>query len=219
MVGIKLVMGGTSMDESELVIGITEELFNVKLPNSYLLKYYEDLEHRTFWISDEINDDLMYELSHYIIKWNREDKDVPEMDRKPIYLLINCQGGDLDAYASICSMIELSKTPIIGVAMGLVASAASLIYLSCHARLALKSSYFILHKGSAALSGDFDNIMNSIDDYKREVEKMANHILEHSNYTREEVESHIGRDWYIRAPEALEKGLVDQIITDINILL
>lgn len=207
------------MDESELVIGITEELFNVKLPNSYLLKYYEDLEHRTFWISDEINDDLMYELSHYIIKWNREDKDVPEMDRKPIYLLINCQGGDLDAYASICSMIELSKTPIIGVAMGLVASAASLIYLSCHARLALKSSYFILHKGSAALSGDFDNIMNSIDDYKREVEKMANHILEHSNYTREEVESHIGRDWYIRAPEALEKGLVDQIITDINILL
>lgn len=207
------------MDESEIVIGINEDLFNVKLPNSYLLKYYEDLEHRTFWISDEVNDDLMYELSHYIIKWNREDKDIPEMDRKPIYLLINCQGGDLDAYASICSMIELSKTPVIGVAMGLVASAASLIYLSCHARLALKSSYFILHKGSAALSGDFDNIMNSIDDYKREVEKMANHILEHSNYTREEVESHIGRDWYIRAPEALEKGLVDQIITDINVLL
>ena len=207
------------MDESEIVIGITEDLFNVKLPNSYLLKYYEDLGHRTFWISDEINDDLMYELSHYIIKWNREDKDTPEMNRKPIYLLINCQGGDLDAYASICSMIELSKTPVIGVAMGLVASAASLIYLACHVRLALKSSYFILHKGSAALSGDFDNIMNSIDDYKREVEKMANHILEHSNYTREEVESHIGRDWYIRAPEALEKGLVDQIITDINILL
>ena len=207
------------MGESEIVIGINEDLFNVKLPNSYLLKYYEDLEHRTFWISDEVNDDLMYELSHYIIKWNREDKDIPEMDRKPIYLLINCQGGDLDAYASICSMIELSKTPVIGVAMGLVASAASLIYLSCHARLALKSSYFILHKGSAALSGDFDNIMNSIDDYKREVEKMANHILEHSNYTREEVESHIGRDWYIRAPEALEKGLVDQIITDINVLL
>lgn len=207
------------MDESELVISIPEELFNVKLPNSYLLKYYEDLQRRTFWISDEINDDLMYELSHYILKWNYDDKEIPEMERKPIYLLINCPGGDLDAYASICSMIELSKTPVIGVAMGMVASAASLIYLSCHVRLALKSSYFILHKGSAALSGDFDNIMNSIDDYKREVEKMSNHILEHSNYTREEVESHICKDWYIRAPEALEKGLVDQIVTDINALI
>ena len=207
------------MDESELVISIPEELFNVKLPNSYLLKYYEDLQRRTFWISDEINDDLMYELSHYILKWNFDDKEIPEIERKPIYLLINCPGGDLDAYASICSMIEISKTPVIGVAMGMVASAASLIYLSCHVRLALKSSYFILHKGSAALSGDFDNIMNSIDDYKREVEKMSNHILEHSNYTREEVESHICKDWYIRAPEALEKGLVDQIVTDINTLI
>lgn len=207
------------MDESELVISIPEELFNVKLPNSYLLKYYEDLQRRTFWISDEVNDDLMYELSHYILKWNAEDKDVPEMSRKPIYLLINCQGGDLDAYASICSMIELSKTPVIGVAMGMVASAASLIYLSCHVRLALKSSYFILHRGSAALSGDFNNIMASIDDYKREVQKMTDHILEHSNYTREEIDANIGHDWYVRAPEALKKGLVDEIITDINALI
>lgn len=207
------------MSESEIIIATTDDLYNVKLPNSYLLKYYEDLAHRTFWISDEINDDLMYELSHYIIKWNREDENIPEIDRKPIRLMINCPGGELDAYSSICSMIELSKTPIIGIAMGMVASAASLIFLSCHVRLALKSSYFILHKGSAALSGDFDNIMNSIDDYKREVEKMSNFILARSNYTKEEVETHIGKDWYIRAEEALEKGLVEEIITNINVLL
>ena len=71
----------------------------------------------------------------------------------------------------------------------------------------------------AALSGDFDNIMNSIDDYKREVEKMSNFILARSKYTKEEVETHIGKDWYIRAEEALEKGLVDEIITNINVLL
>ena len=82
------------------------------------------------------------------------------MDREPIKLLFDSPGGDLDAQAAICSIIELSKTPVIGIAIGLVASAASLIYLSCHVRLALKSSYFILHKGSAALSGDFENIMS-----------------------------------------------------------
>lgn len=86
-------------------------------------------------------------------------------------------------------------------------------------RLALKSSYFILHKGSAALSGDFENIMNSIDDYRKEVEKMVNFIIERSSYTKEEVEEHIKKDWYVRAPQALEKGLVDEIITDINALL
>ena len=207
------------MDGTEFIIDLPEELFDLRLPNSYNLKYYEDLYNRTIWINDEINGDLTQELIHYIMKWNREDKDIPEMERKPIRLMFDSPGGDLDAQAAICSVIELSKTPVIGIAIGLVASAASLIYLSCHMRLALKSSYFILHKGSAALSGDFENIMNSIDDYKKEVEKMVSFIIERSNYTKEEVEEHIKKDWYVRAPQALEKGLVDEIITDINALL
>jgi ATP-dependent Clp protease protease subunit len=207
------------MNDTEFVLDLPEDLFDTKLPNTYSIKYYRDLKNRTIWINDEITGESTYEIIHYIMKWNREDKDIPEMDRKPIHLLFDSPGGDLDAQAAICSVIELSKTPVIGVAIGLVASAASLIYLSCHVRLALKSSYFILHKGSAALSGDFENIMNSIDDYKKEVEKMVNFIIERSKYTKEEVEEHIKKDWYVRAPQALEKGLVDEIITDINALL
>ena len=47
------------MSESEIIVTLPDDLYNVKLPNSYLLKYYEDLAHRTFWISDEVNDGLM----------------------------------------------------------------------------------------------------------------------------------------------------------------
>lgn len=207
------------MNDTEFVIDLPEDLFDTKLPNSYSLKYYHDLNDRTIWINDEINSELTHELVHYIIRWNREDKNVPEIDRKPIKLLFDSPGGDLDAQAAICSIIELSKTPVIGVAIGMVASAASYIYLSCHVHLALKSSYFILHKGSAVLSGDFDNVMNSIDDYKKEIDKLINFIIERSKYTKEEVEEQIKKDWYVRAPEALEKGLVDEIITNINVLL
>ena len=207
------------MDETEFFIDLPEDLIDLKLPNSYNLKYYRDLSNRTIWINEEIDRNLTQEIIHYIIKWNRDDKGIPEMDRKPIRLLFDSQGGDLDAQAAICSAIELSKTPVIGVAVGLVASAASLIYLSCHVRLAFKSSYFILHKGSAALSGDYENIINSIEDYKKEINKMISFIIEKSKYTKEEVEEHINKDWYVRAQEALEKGMVDEIITDINVLL
>lgn len=207
------------MDETEFFIDLPEDLIDLKLPNSYNLKYYRDLSNRTIWINEEIDRNLTQEIIHYIIKWNRDDRDIPEMDRKPIRLLFDSQGGDLDAQAAICSAIELSKTPVIGVAVGLVASAASLIYLSCHVRLAFKSSYFILHKGSAALSGDYENIISSIEDYKKEINKMISFIIEKSKYTKEEVEEHINKDWYVRAQEALEKGMVDEIITDINVLL
>lgn len=207
------------MDETEFFIDLPEDLIDLKLPNSYNLKYYRDLSNRTIWINEEIDRNLTQEIIHYIVKWNRDDKGIPEMDRKPIRLLFDSQGGDLDAQAAICSAIELSKTPVIGVAVGLVASAASLIYLSCHVRLAFKSSYFILHKGSAALSGDYENIISSIEDYKKEINKMIEFIIEKSKYTKEEVEEHINKDWYVRAQEALEKGMVDEIITDINVLL
>ena len=207
------------MDFDPIIAFLPDNLIDTRLPDPSALKYYEDLLNRTFWINEEVNEDLVYELTHYIIKYNREDKDIDPMDRKPIYLMFDSPGGNIDAYASICSVIELSKTPIIGVAIGMVASAASLIYLTCHLRLALKSSYFILHKGSAALSGDFDNIMNSIDDYKKEVGKMVDLIISHSKYSRQEVEEHIGKDWYVRMEEAEKKGLVDEIITNINMIL
>ena len=207
------------MDGTEFYIDLPEDLIDLKLPNSYNLKYYEDLHNRVIWINEEIDGNLTQEIVHYIMKWNREDKGIPEMDRKPIRLLFDSNGGDLDAQAAICSAIELSKTPVIGVAVGLVASAASLIYLSCHVRLAFKSSYFILHKGSAALSGDYENIISSIEDYKKEINKMISFIIQKSKYTKEEVEEHINKDWYVRAQEALEKGMVDEIITDINVLL
>lgn len=207
------------MDSTEIAIELPEELFNTKLPNAYMLKYYQDLSQRIIWINDEVDGDLTQEIVHYVMKWNKEDRDIPEMDRQPIKLLFDSQGGDLDAQAAICSVIELSRTPIIGVAIGMVASAASLIYLSCHMRLALKSSYFILHKGSATLSGDFQNVMNSIDDYKKEIEKMVTFIIERSKYTREEVEEHITSDWIIRAEQGFQKGIVDEIVTDINALL
>lgn len=204
----------------ELIVDLSEVFNNNgNLPNSYLLKYYQDLNNRTFWINDEINEGLLYELTHYIIKWNKEDTCLEPQDRKPIYLMFDCPGGNLDSQSSICNIIELSKTPIIGVATCLVASAAAYIYLSCHVRLAFKDAYFILHKGSAALSGDFDNIMTSIDDYKRVVNKLIDFIVLHSKYTKEEVEEKIGKDWYVRMEEAEQKGLVDQIITDIDILL
>lgn len=137
------------MNDTEFYIDLPEDLFDAKLPNAYQVKYYQDLVNRTIWINEEITGDLTHELIHYITKWNREDKDIPEEDRKPIRLLFDSPGGELDAQAAICSVIELSKTPVIGIAIGMVASAASYIYLSCHVRMALKSSYFILHKGSA----------------------------------------------------------------------
>jgi hypothetical protein len=69
------------VNDTEFIFDLPEDLFDTKLPNTYSIKYYRDLKNRTIWINDEITGELTYEIVHYITKWNREDKDIPEMER------------------------------------------------------------------------------------------------------------------------------------------
>jgi ATP-dependent protease ClpP protease subunit len=41
--------------------------------------------------------------------------------------------------------------------------------------------------------------------------------IQNTKYTEEEIAENIQTDWYIRTEEALEKGIVDEIITDIDL--
>lgn len=204
-----------------------DELFEISIPNSAnlqladpsLLNFYNDLEERIYWLTGTVGDSTL-DLIQYIIKWNREDKGIPVEERKPIRLIIFSEGGSMDVEESIVSFIRLSKTPVYGIAAGMVASAASLIYLSCHKKFAIPNAYFLLHKGSChGLSGNFNEIKSFMSDYEEQVKKMVTFYVENTQYTEEEVNKNINTDWYVRFPEALEKGLVDEMIDDIDFLL
>lgn len=201
----------------KLIVPIPE-IANHQLPDASLLQFYNDLENRIYWIDDEINT-YSYDLIQYILKWNREDKDIPISERKPIRLIFCSPGGDLDVEEAIVSIINLSKTPIYGIAISCVASAASLIYLSCHKKYALPNAYWILHRGSCNISGTYDQVMAAMEDYALQVEKMMEFYQTHTKFTKAEIENNMGTDWYVRLDTALEKGMVDELVTDLGVLL
>lgn len=191
----------------------------LQLADPSLLQYYEDFKNRTIWIDGEI-DKVTLDLVSKIIRWNREDKDLPIKERKPIRILFNSPGGSLDVEETIVSIIRLSKTPIYGIALGMVASAASLIFLACHKRFALKNAYLILHRGSCQnMGGNYNEIQAAMDDYKQQVAKMEKFYIENTLYTEEEVHKNIATDWYIRGNELIEKGIVNEWVENIEILL
>ena len=155
-----------------------------------------------------------------IIEWNRDDKNLPIDQRQPIKIFFNSPGGELDIEETLVSIIKLSKTPIYGFALGMVASAASLVYLSCHKRFALRSAYFILHRGSCQnMGGNYNEIQAAMEDYRAQVEKMEKFYIENTLYTEEEIRKNIATDWYIRGNELLEKGIITEWIDDISVLL
>lgn len=199
----------------ELNLTIPQDISNLQLPDPALLNFYKDLGKRIFWINDTIDEDAL-SLIQYIIHWNIEDKDIKVEERKPIYLLFHSPGGDLTVQTAISDAIGLSITPIIGVAVGQVASAAAYIFLHCHKRFALSNAVFLFHKGQITASGNANDMITLFEDYQQELQMLAKIIKEHTKYTTEDIETHLSSDWYIRTKEAKEYGVIDEIITDIS---
>lgn len=196
---------------------IPKAIENCQLPDPELRNYYVDLEHRTFWLDEEVTPYLL-ELVKYIVRWNAEDAATPVESRKPIRIFFFSPGGDLDINYALIDTIKMSKTPIIGVNIGQCASAAAYIFLSCHKRYMLPHAYFILHQGSGTLSGTFEQICAQMEDYQQQVEELSAFVLEHTTYTKEAVAEKIVGEWYIRKDEALENGVVHGVVTDVSML-
>ena len=201
-------------------VTIPKSLENLQLPSPELLTYYEELEDRVFWIDDEVTD-YSLELGRKILQWNREDEknNVKIEDRRPIKILFFSPGGDLDVNNTLIDVIKLSKTPVWGINMGRCASAAAFIYLSCHKRFMLPQGYFLFHQGSGTFSGTFQEVCAQIEDYQTSIEQLMDFMLKNTSYKKEEIENKIIGEWYVRKDEAVEKGVCDEVISDISVLL
>lgn len=201
-----------------LVLPSMHDSANLQLADPSLVNFYSDIGNRVYWLNEEISE-CSLDLIQYITRWNREDRDTPIEERKPIRIVIDCGGGSLSVSETLSNIIKMSKTPIYGIALGFVASGASVIYLSCHKKFALPNTVFVLHKGSCSgVSGTYDEIVSFARDYEKQIETLMEFYIQHTGYTKEEIEENIQTDWYIRMDEAQDKGLVDELITDIDIL-
>jgi ATP-dependent protease ClpP protease subunit len=200
-----------------IVVSIPERA-NTTIPDPSLLWYYEDLEDRVYQLVGEVDEGLL-DFSRHVIRWNREDKGKPVEERKPIKLFFFSPGGSLDINYSVIDIIRLSKTPIIGINMGVCCSAAAYIYLACHKRYMLPHSYFVFHQGSSQMSGTYGEVVAIMTDYQNQVAELSSFMEERTTYTSEEITDNIVTEWYVREEEALEKGVCHEVIEDIEVLL
>ena len=203
--------------ENYIVLPPMHESANLSLADPSLVNFYEDIQNRIYWLTGEIGEETL-DLVQYITRWNREDKGKPIEERQPIRIIIDCGGGSLSVSETLSNIIKMSKTPIYSIALGFVASGASVVHLSCHKKYALPNTVFVLHKGSCnGVSGTYDEIVSFARDYEKQIEMLMEFYTENTKYTEEEIEENIQTDWYIRMDEAVDKGLVDEIVTDIDI--
>lgn len=202
-------------------IVIPQALENMTLPSPELVNFYTNLEKRILWLDSEVDDNWL-EYSRFILNWNAEDKrnNIKIEDRMPIRLMFYSYGGDLDINNHIIDIVRMSKTPVWGVNVGLACSAACFIFLACHKRYAMPNSSFLIHQGGGeGFSGTYEQVVSLVIEYQRKIENLAKYLQSTTKIPEATLEERISTEWYITAQEAIEYGICDSIVTDLDDIL
>lgn len=164
---------------------------------------------------------LAYLVGTSIIDANRQDKNLPPLvERKPIKIFINSDGGSLTDCMYICNIIEASKTPVYTINCGSAYSAGGLILMSGHKRYTLPDATALIHDGSTGIIESMAKVYDYNDFLKLYTSKyIKNFILRKTKITEEEYDKNYRKDWFLLPDEIIKYGLADEVIENIDILL
>lgn len=210
-----------SLQDNQLHVNCTlwefSNLESEKNRRLYLCGAIESIEE----CADETNPTLSptSELVRRIFAINRSDSSIPPDSRKPIVLYINSPGGELSEGFSLLSTIALSKTPIYTVNVGMWCSMAFLIGITGKKRFSLPHMTFLMHEPSGASFGKISSMEEKLA-FDREIkEVIKRHVLEHSTM-QEDVYDRVSKEEFYMLPEmAKGYGFIDEIVTDIDVIL
>ena len=175
------------------------------------------IEKRILILNQEIDDDIIENYIYQIIRWNIEDKDIPVEKRKSIKIMVNSPGGDCVVGFSFVDVIKNSKTPIIAIGFGLVASMAYHIFIGCPKRYAFNNTVLLQHDGEISVSNSSSKVKDTMRFFDNMETRTKKHVLENTSISEEEYDKHYETEWYFYADEdGIKYNCVDGIIgTDI----
>ena len=193
----------------------------MQLPDPGLVNFYRLAENRIVYIDADIDESVL-ELQKMIFSWNLEDKDMglQTENRQPIVLIIDSPGGMLDETMSICSTIKLSKTPIYTVNVAQAYSGAALIFMSGHRRFVFPYAKTMIHSGgTTGIGGTFEQTEAAQKLYRKQIAEMGDYILANSKIEQKVFKRNQAKDWYFTAQEAVDYGLADEVIAELDSIL
>ncbi|MFZ4895659.1 ATP-dependent Clp protease proteolytic subunit [Plantibacter sp. Mn2098] len=158
-------------------------------------------------VDDASADDIMAQL--LVLESMDPDRD--------IVMYINSPGGSFTAMTAIYDTMQYIRPHVQTVVLGQAASAAAVLTAAGTPgkRLALPNARILIHQPAVGQAGSGQ--ASDIEIQAAEILRMRTWLEEtlahHSNRTAEQVNKDIDRDKILSAAEALEYGLIDQVLT------
>jgi ATP-dependent Clp protease protease subunit len=170
--------------------------------------YSRLLRERIVFLGTEVSDESANLITAQLLFLEAED---PEKD---ISIYINSPGGSAYAGMAIYDAMQYVKPDVSTVCVGMAMSAGAMILCGGAAgkRFALPNSKVMIHQGSGGFRGSPADIQIAAREILEMTERMATIIARHSGQPKEQVMKDIDRDRFMTPEEAVEYGLVDEVM-------
>lgn len=186
----------------------TDKAFEVeKLRLEYLFENCIDLKYRIIRITGPIGDQTFEDFDIQLTELEKQNP------RKSVTVRINSPGGSVYDALAIVGRMKASSCRIITEGFGHIMSAATMVLAAGDKRKISKFAHFMHHKSSYMLGGDHDSIVEEVAQMEKEEKLWSMWMSEMSNKSeRFWYNSAKKKNFYMNAQEALEIGVVDEII-------
>ena len=133
---------------------------------------------------------------------------------KDIFLYINSPGGSVSAGLSIYDTMNFIKPDVSTLCMGMAASMGSFLLMAGAKgkRAALPNARVMIHQPSGGAQGQASDIEIQAREILKTREKLNRIYAERTGQPLERIANDMERDYWMTPTEAMEYGLIDQVL-------
>jgi len=184
--------------------------FQEKTANGYKQHnpYTKLFEERIIFLGTQIDDISANDVMAQLLTLESMDSD------RDIILYINSPGGSFTALTAIYDTMQFVRPDVMTICLGQATSAAAIILAggAKGKRYALEHSRILIQQPSSEGGGQASDIEIQAREIMRMRELLESMLSKHTVRTPEEVAHDIERDKILTAAEAVEYGLIDQVL-------
>jgi ATP-dependent Clp protease protease subunit len=170
--------------------------------------YSRLLKERIVFLGTSIDDNIANIVIAQLLFLESEDPS------KEIYLYINSPGGFITIGLAIYDTMQYVKTPIVTTCIGQAASMGAVLLAGGEKgkRYALPHSRILIHQPLGGAQGQASDIDIQAKEILRMREEINRILTKHTGQPLEKVAKDTERDYFMSAKQAIEYGIIDQIL-------
>ncbi|GCD09811.1 ATP-dependent Clp endopeptidase proteolytic subunit ClpP [Clostridium tagluense] len=171
--------------------------------------YSRLLKERIIFLGEEVNDVTASLIVAQLLYLESEDPD------KDIYLYINSPGGSITSGMAIFDTMQLIKPQVSTICTGMAASMGAFLLAAGEKgkRFALPNSEILIHQPLGGFQGQATDIDIHAKRIMRTKDTLNKILSERTGQTLEKIQHDVERDYFMSSQEAMEYGLIDEVIT------